>query len=350
MLKRLLAPVLGLLLCLFFPEPIHASSRTNNDVVYMRNGDKITCEIKSLSQGQLTVKPDYTDASIVLDWRKVDRIESSQQFVVTDPNGEIYTGSLSGESETKTLTINENSQLLALDATNVVEIDQLGTTFLKRLRGNADLGLSFARSNSQRNLTLQTNLGYQSAKYLFNLNTSSQFSTQQQTNDTNETSAKSSGFRQIRESRWYGGGIANFLSSTEQQISLRSTIGGAIARRQIFTNKTNLNFVGGLAYTHETDSENTISPSRKNAIDGAFAVQYSTFRFDSMTFDTSVWTYPSITSAGRVRLTLNQDVYYKFLNDFYVRLSFYDNYDNRPVVGAPSNNLGATTTFGWSFH
>jgi hypothetical protein len=49
-------------------------------------------------------------------------------------------------------------------------------------------------------------------------------------------------------------------------------------------------------------------------------------------------------------MTLNQDVYYKFLSDFYVRVSFYDNYDNRPVVGTPSNNLGATTTFGWSFH
>jgi translation initiation factor IF-1 len=338
------------MLYLFFPESAHASSRTKNDVVYMRNGDKITCEIKSLSQGQLTVKPDYTDASIVLDWTKVDRVVSAQQFVVTDPNGEVYSGSITGDSKTKTLDIKEGDHVLALDATNVVEIDQLGTTFLKRLRGDADLGLSFARSNSQRNLTLQTTLGYQSAKYLFNLNTSSQFSTQQETRDTNETSAKSSGFRQLRESKWYAGGIANFLSSSEQQIGLRSTIGGAIARRQIFTNKTNLNFVGGLAYTHETDSGTASSTARNNAIDGAFAVQYSTFRFDSMTFDTSVWTYPSITSAGRVRVTFNQDVYYKFFSDFYVRMSFYDNYDNRPVVGTPSNNLGATTTFGWSFH
>ena len=327
-----------------------ASSRVKTDVVYMKNGDKITCEIQSLSQAQLSVKPDYTNASIQLDWSKVAHIESSQQFVVTDPNGVISTGTLSGDSETKTLKVKGDNETKIIDAVNVVEIDQLGTTFLKRLRGDADLGLSFARSNSQQNLTLQTDLGYQSAEYIFTLNTSSQFSSQQKTNDTNETSVKSSGFKQLRESNWYAGGIANFLSSTEQQIALRSTVGAAIARRQIFTNKTHLNFIGGLAYTNQKDASNASSPSRNNSLDGALSVQYNTFRFDSMTFNTSLWTYPSITSAGRVRLTLNQDVYYKFLGDFYVRLSFYDNYDNQPVVGAPTNNIGGTTTLGWSFH
>lgn len=327
-----------------------ASSRVKTDIIYMKNGDKITCEIKSLSQGQLSVSADYTSGSIVIDWSKIDRIQSSQQFVVTDPGGVVYTGTLEGDGETKTLTVKGEGEPRTISAVNVVQIDQLGTTFVKRLRGDVDLGLSFARSNSQRNLTLQTDLGYQSAEYIFGLSTSTQFTSQQQTNDTNETSVKSSGFKQLRKSNWYGGGIGNFLSSTEQKIDLRSTVGAAIARRQIFTNKTNLNFVGGLAYTRQQDAANTTSTSQNNSLDGALAVQYSTFRFDSMTFDTTLWVYPGITTPGRLRMTFNQNIYYKFLGDFYVRLSFYDNYDNQPVVGAPTNNLGATTTLGWSFH
>ena len=327
-----------------------ASSRVKTDVVYLQNGDKITCEIKSLSEGQLTVSADYTSGSIVIDWNKIDRIQSSQQFVVTDPGGVVHTGTLEGDRETKTLRVTGEGGTSTISAVNVVQIDQLGTTFVKRLRGDIDLGLSFARSNSQKNFTLQTDLGYQSAEYLFGLNTSAQFSTQKQTNDTNETSIKSYGFKQLRGSNWYGGGIGNFLSSTEQKIDLRSTVGAAIARRQIFTNKTHLNFVGGLAYTTQKNAANTTSTAQNNSLDGAFSVQYSTFRFDSMTFDTAAWVYPGITSAGRVRMTFNQNIYYKFLSDFYVRLSFYDNYDNQPVVGAPTNNLGATTTLGWSFH
>jgi hypothetical protein len=46
-------------------------------------------------------------------------------------------------------------------------------------------------------------------------------------------------------------------------------------------------------------------------------------------------------------MPLNQSIYYKFYKDFYIT-NFYANYYNRPVVGAPSNNLGASSRVGWS--
>ena len=326
-----------------------ADSRTKTDIIYMRNGDKITCEIRSLEQGQLTVKPDYTDSNIVIDWNKVDHVESAQLFLVLDPKGISFTGALSGIPETHAVIVQKPSPV-TIPHESVIQIEPLGATFLRKLRGNFDMGLSFARSNSQKNLSVQGGLTYQSEKYLSSFTSNSQFTSQQKTNDTNETTVKSDFFRQLRESNWYGGAIANFLSSTEQQISLRSTLGAGLAKRVIFTNKTNLSAVAGLGYTIERDEAGTTSTARTRALDSAFTVQYSTFRFDSTTFDTSIWVYPSLTSPGRVRMTLNQDVYYKFLGDFYIRMSFYDNYDNRPVVGAPSNNLGGSTTIGWSFH
>ena len=51
-----------------------ASSRLKTDVVYMKNGDKITCEIRSLEQAQLTIKQDYANSTVVLDWSKADRL------------------------------------------------------------------------------------------------------------------------------------------------------------------------------------------------------------------------------------------------------------------------------------
>lgn len=344
---KLNAGILGLGLYLLAYGSAFASTRTKTDIVYMRNGDKITCEIQSLSQGQLTVSPDYTLGSIVLDWAKVDHIESSQQFIITDPSGKQFYGSLAGGTGSVVVKA-EPSKTLKQD--NVIQVDELGRTFLKRFRGDADFGTSFARSNSQKSITLQTGLTYQSTKYFSTINTSSQFTSQQKTNNTNEFTAKSTFFRQFDESRWYGGGFANFLSSSEQLIDLRTTLGGAIAKRQIFTNKTNLTFISGLAYTKENDSPGNLSTTSNNSLDAAVAAQFSTFRFDAMTFNTNFWLYPSITTPGRIRFTLNQDVYYKFLGDFYVRMSFYDNYDNRPVVGAPTNNLGGSTTLGWSFH
>jgi Protein of unknown function, DUF481 len=329
--------------------PLLASDREKTDIVFMRNGDKITCEIRSLEKAQLTVKPDYTDSTIVIDWTKVERVESQQQFVVADPHGKLYTGMIHEGAESRSVAVVKTSTA-TLPHDSVIEIEELGETFLKRLRGNIDLGLSFARSNDQKNLTLDGNLTYQSDKHLFSFESDSQFASQQKTTNTNETTLKTALFQQLRKSNWYAGEIANFLSSSEQQIDLRSTLGFALAKRAIFTNHTDLNLVGGLALTVESDAANTTSTARTKALDSAFAVQYSTFRFDSTTFDTTLWVYPSLTSPGRIRMTLNQDIYYKFLGDFYIRASFYDNYDNQPVVGAPTNNLGETTSIGWSFH
>jgi hypothetical protein len=326
-----------------------ASSREKIDIVYMQNGDKITCEIRSLEQGQLTIKPDYTNSTVVIDWKKVDHVESSQSFLVSEPDGTLHTGSLSSNTEERSLVV-EHTPPVTLPYDKVIEIEPLGTSFFKRLRGNYDMGLSLARSNGQKNLTVQGALTYQSQKYLFSSSSSSQFTSQAKTDNTEEASLKTSLFRQLRRSNWYGGGIANFLSSSEQQVNLRSTFGVALAKRLIFTNRSDLTAIGGLAYTLEQDQAGTTSNAHPNELDSAFAVQYSTFRFDSTTFDTSVWVYPSLVAAGRVRMTLNQDIYYKFLGDFYIRLSFYDNYDNQPVIKAPVNNLGGSTTIGWSFH
>jgi hypothetical protein len=337
-------------LVLLAPSFVWASSRTKTDVVYMRNGDKITCEIRSLEQGQLTVKPDYTNSTIVIDWTKVDHLESAQNFIVLDPQGRRYTGSIGEDKENKSLAVINATATATLPYESVIQVETLGETFLKRLRGQIDLGTSFARSNQQRNLTLNGGVGYLSPQRMFTFDANSQFTSQQKTNNTNETTLKNGFYQQLRDSNWFAGGMANFLSSSEQEIDLRSTLGGALAKRLIFTNRTNLTAIGGLGLTVESNAANTTSTARNQALDSAFAVQFSTFRFDSTTFDTTMWLYPSLTSPGRVRMTLNQDVYYKFLGDFYVRVSFYDNYDNQPVVGAPTNNLGATTSLGWSFH
>ena len=238
---------------LLVPCMAAASGREKSDVVYMKNGDKITCEIRSLEKGQLTVKPDYTNSNIALDWEKVDHIESKQDFVVTDPEGKVYTGTVEQDSETKSLEIS-GSNTTKLPNLSVIQIEELGESFWKRMRGNVDFGTSFARSNDQKNISLQGGLHYQSREHLFSLDSNSQFTSQQKTDDTNETNVKTALYHSLRRSNWYYGGIANFLSSTAQQIDLRSTLGGGLAKRMIFTNRTNLNAIGGLALTVEKDA------------------------------------------------------------------------------------------------
>ena len=207
---------------------MRASSRLKTDVVFMKNGDRITCEIRSLEQGQLTVKQEYATSTVVFDWNKVDNIQTKQPFVVVDDKGDAFSGHVSETADEHVVTV-EGAKQTNIPHDEVVSIQQTGETFLRKLRGDVDLGLSFAQSNAQKNLTLDGDLNYQATTTVAGLSAISQFTSQKEVSDTNETTLKSEYFKQLRKSDWYGGAIANFLSSSEQQIDLRTTLGGALA-------------------------------------------------------------------------------------------------------------------------
>ena len=68
-----------LLGCLFV---LTALAKNVNDVVVLKNGDRLTGEIKSLQSGELRIKADYMAEAVRLDWTKVERIESKSTFLI----------------------------------------------------------------------------------------------------------------------------------------------------------------------------------------------------------------------------------------------------------------------------
>ena len=78
---------------LLFSSPLFARQKT--DVIVMKNGDRLTCEIKALSGGVLSVKLDYVEDTIGVQWSRVARLESNQLFLVQTEGGTVYTGRLS---------------------------------------------------------------------------------------------------------------------------------------------------------------------------------------------------------------------------------------------------------------
>src|SRR5580698_806993 len=80
---------------LLFSVPLFAQNDKNTDVIVMKNGDRFTCEIKSLGAGVLSVKLDYVDGTIGIQWSQVAHLESNRLFLVHTESGEVYTGKIS---------------------------------------------------------------------------------------------------------------------------------------------------------------------------------------------------------------------------------------------------------------
>ena len=63
----------------------------------------------------------------------------------------------------------------------------------------------------------------------------------------------------------------------------------------------------------------------------------------------SLLVYPSLTESGRVRADFDISYRQDLFSDFYVRFSFYDQYDSRPPEGASDNDFGTTIAVGWDW-
>src|SRR5688500_8663285 len=68
-----------------------AAAKNIDDVVILKNGDRMTGEIKGLQSGELRFKADYMAEAVRLDWSKVERIESKSTFMIWLVDGKLVT-------------------------------------------------------------------------------------------------------------------------------------------------------------------------------------------------------------------------------------------------------------------
>jgi hypothetical protein len=336
-----------LLLLFCLSVPAFAQARRSNDAVLLRNGDRITGEIRSLQNGDFTIQPTYAKDPVVIDWSEIDRIDSTQTFVVRSSSGGRLEGHVHGSRE-ENLWVEEGLSEGKIPLSEITAIEPVGSTLWTNLHGNIDAGLSFTGSTSQQSATVQMDLMYITAAKFAKIDVSDQFATQVNAKDTNEMLVKSLLYRQVKQSKTYVGTMANFLSSSKQDIALRSTIGMGAARYLLVRRHADMNGIAGIAYTDQVNQQFFAETQR--SLDGVVAVNAEFYRFSAVNFVTSDWIYPGLTDAGRLRMTLSQSVYYKLTQGPYVRFSVYDYFDNQPQLGTPTNNIGGVLSVGWAFH
>ncbi|OQX78479.1 MAG: hypothetical protein B6D61_05360 [Bacteroidetes bacterium 4484_249] len=138
----------------------------------------------------------------------------------------------------------------------------------------------------------------------------------------------------------------SFLSNTEQKLDLRTVGKLGIGKYVIHNNHTYWGFEGGGTYNNENYWDKT---DDKESWEGYFGTELNMFDIGDLSLLTKAMAYPSITEAGRWRADFNFDMNYDLPLDFYIKLGFSLNYDNRPVEGASETDYVLHTGFGWEW-
>ena len=337
---------------LLLAAPLLARDKT--DVMVMKNGDRMTCEVKGLDAGVLYVSFDYIDGTASVDWSKVDRLESTQLFIVKTQDGSMYTGGL-GTPETpadrplKIEVIEAKENEVAVDRSQVVQMVQTSENFWQRFSGEVSLGVIYSKGNQSTQYSLGSETAYLRERWNAKANFSSTLSSSTGTNPSTRNSLGLSALRLLPWNNWFYSGIGNFLESSEQGISLQSTLGGGIGRYLKNTNRASIALLGGVAW-QETRYQPTLVPlGSQNVASALIAADVRLFKFDKTNLTATASILPALSQPGRVRFDTNVSYYIKLISNLSWNITFYGNWDNRPPAGISGSDYGTSSGLSWTF-
>lgn len=286
---------------------LELTAAAKSDVVVLKNGDRMTGEIKGLQRGELRIKSDYMAEAVRLDWSKVESLESKSTFMIWLVDGKLVTDVMRllpiNSNETANFVIGNSQEKIRVHQLDVIRITPADRGFWRRLEGSIDFGLSFTSGNDQYQTQLTATTTYRTGAHSFTASVDSAFSGQTEGTSTTRNQFTFDYRRQLNE-RWYVGGLVDLLRSDQQSLRLRTTVGGLIGRNLKQTEHTRLSVFGGLAGAREHYTALLGRPQSTNA-DGLVGVDFFTFRFSKTDIRSRVSVFPSLTTPGRMRLQTN---------------------------------------------
>ena len=329
-------------------------AREKSDVLVMRNGDHLTCEIKRLSADVLYIGLGYALGTVSINWFEVDHLESQQLFIVKTEDGEVYSGRLSmsntaGERPVSIEVIEEPNQSVELKPSQITTMDQSSQDIWKRFNGSIGLGASYNKGNESTQYNLSTDLNYPRDRWGASASYNSNLAANKGTSPSSRNQIDVSAQRLMPWKNWYYTGFTSFLQSSVQGINLSSSYGGGAGRYLKNGNHVFVAVAGGFGFQHIDYGQNVLTPSAQNVSAAWLNAQLKLFRFDrtNLTFTASV--LPAISDPGRVHSNLNAAYYIKILGKFNFNLSFYGNWDNQPPSGFSGSDYGTSAGVNWSF-
>jgi hypothetical protein len=326
-------------------------AKHNDDVVVLKNGDRLTGEIKSLQRGELRIKADYMAEAVRLDWARIERLESKSTFIISLVDGKLFTNVMrllpANSGEIANFVIGPSDKAFRVPQLDVIRIVPAEPGFWKRLEGSIDFGSSFTSGNDQYQTQLTATATYRTGDHSFTASIDSAFSGQSE-GDSTTRKQFTFDYRKQLTPRWFAGGIFDLLQSDQQSLELRTSVGGLVGRNVHQSEHSRLSIFGGIVGTREHYSAATGQPRNTNA-DALAGVDFTTFRFKSTDIRSRLSLFPSLTTPGRTRLQATSDLHIKIVKDLYWGFHVYENFDSKPPVRADKNDLGVSTSLGWKF-
>jgi hypothetical protein len=341
-----------LLIALLLAAPLFG--RESTDVIVMKNGDHITCEIKGLSGGVLSVWPPYVIQTISVDWSKVARLESKQLFLVKMQDGSVYKGVLNS-TETPAdhpmeIQVAETPEKkVVLDSAKIANVAETSEKFFQRFTGGLNTGIIFSKGNESTQLSISGVASYPRERWAAQLGFSSNVAASSGVATSTRNQVTLGAMHLLPWNNWFYGALGGFLRSDEQGINHQITLGGGIGRYLKNTDRAQISLLGGLAWQGTSYMQSVVPIGTQNVAAALIAADVKLFRFNKTNLNVTATLLPAVSEPGRVYFSTNATYYIKLTGHLSWNVSLYANVDNRPPGNLPGSDYGSSSGLSWTF-
>jgi len=328
-------------------QPKAAGAADKVDTVVMVNGDRTTCEVSTLSRGQLKVKTD-DQGTLTIKWDKVVSITTIGLFDVAMSDGTRLVGQLDAAADDKISIVDPVSgDVHTFLMEEVVSLAPIRAGFFARIDGAVDVGASYTQSSGVSQSSFNGNANYRQPSFSLFARGSTTLTSDPDSDPSTRASAQL-GYIRYRPNRWVISPFALFESNEDLGFKARYTGALSLGRYLVQTNRGYVLLSGGGALGREY----AVDGGQVLNVDGMGVFDASMFTYDypKTTLEFTLQAFPGLNNPGRIRLNTNLTFRREVYHDVSLAITAYDNYDNRPEsADASTNDIGYSLSLGWTF-
>jgi Protein of unknown function, DUF481 len=344
--------IIILMTALLVAAPLLAREKT--DVLIMKNGDRMTCQVKGLTGGVLYVSFDYIDGTTSVQWSKVAHLESKQLFIVKTEDGSVYTGRLStpetpAGQPVKIEVVETPEHEVELERTQIIKLAETSDRFWQRFNGEISSGIIYSKGNQSTQYNFGADAAYVRERWNAAADLSSSLSSSTGASVSTRNDLQLGASRMLRWDNYFYAGLGNFLQSSEQGIKLQSTLGGGIGRYFKNTNNATISILGGLAWQSTQYDPSVLPVGQQNLGAAVIAAEVKLFKFSKTNLNINATVLPALSQPGRVQFSTNASYFVKVFSNLKWNVSFYGNWDNQPPAHFSGSDYGSSSGLSWTF-
>ncbi len=331
--------------CLFFVSA-NALASPRTDVIYLKNGDRVTGEIKSLLRGKLELKTDNM-GTMLIDWVAILEVNSETGQSIELANGTRFFGPLDKPQAEEMVAIKTAEGTVGVSSNDIISMYPVEAGFWDRLDLSAKLGVSWDKASQVGKGNLNIDATWRDPRFITRGKFSTEVTTQLDRADSSRTVLELNHMRFTKNKR-FRSVFGSMEQNDELALELRTLVGAGYGWIPIRSQKNLLGMLAGLNINNEVPKTGETETNLE--LVGTLMYDYFFYTYPERRFILDISVYPSITDAGRIRSTIETSFRFELLRDLFWDLTAYGSFDNEPTAdGSANSDYGFTSGIGYKF-